>query len=315
MRHKLRRYYLPDPSAPWPERFARRFTSRPVPDFPRTIQIETQTGCNADCVFCDYGISSRTQPAGRMPPELFRRIVEECAENGVRRISPYLTNEPLADDRLPDLLADAGRRIPRAKIVLTTNGHFLSGEMAKRLLALDPPLHAIHVSFQGTDRTAYEAQMRGGLQFERTLANLEAFARRLRDECRTRPRLQVTMVATRGLDTRKAIAFWADRGIAAKCTVLDNRGGNVAGAGALALLPRMSPYRNCPRLMKQMYVHFNGDVVLCCVDNSRTVVLGNAARQTLREIWNSPGAVEHRRRYIAREFEGLPLCGTCTIDR
>lgn len=311
---KIRRYYLPESSRPWPARLARRLTGRAVPSFPRTIQVETQTGCNADCVFCDYGTSSVGQPSGRMEPELFRRIVDECAAGGLRRFSPYLTNEPLADDRLPDLLAYAGRALRRAKIVVTTNGHFLTPAMTDRLLALDPPLHAIHVSFQGVDRAFYESSMRGNLRFERTLSHLEALAGRLRRDRRDRPRLVVTMVATRGLDAGRAVAFWAERGIAAKVTALDNRGGKVE-ADRLALLPRLSPYRNCPRLMKQMYVHFNGDVVLCCVDNSRTVVLGNAARQSLREIWNSPGAVEHRRRYIAGEFEGLALCGTCTIDR
>jgi hypothetical protein len=81
---------------PW-TRLANRLTRRPVPSFPRTIQIQTFTGCNADCIFCPYGESYETQPKGKMPPELFRRIIDEAAEHGVRRISPCLMNEPLMD--------------------------------------------------------------------------------------------------------------------------------------------------------------------------------------------------------------------------
>ena len=313
MRWKVRRYYLPDPARPLVERVRRRLSGRPVPAFPRTIQVETQTGCNADCVFCDYGAASRIQPSGRMSEDLFRSLVEQCARGGVRRFSPYLTNEPLADDRLPGWLAFAAPRLPRTKIVLTTNGHFLTGAMADGLLDVRPPIHAIHVSIQGTDAATYETLMRGNLRFDRTLANVEAFARRLRAEGRSRPRLVVTMVGTRESDFTRAEAFWARRGVEAKVSRLDNRGGWIEAA-PLALAA-MSPYRNCPRLMKQMYIHWNGDVVLCCVDTRRTVVLGNAARDGLAEIWNGSAAREHRRRYIDREFDGLPLCGTCTIDR
>src|SRR6058998_2072118 len=101
---KLNRYYLPDTEAPILSRLVNRLTRRPVPEFPRTVQLETQTGCNADCVFCDYGTSYARQPKGRIDWDLFRKIVDECAQHRLRRFSPYLTNEPLADKRLLERL-------------------------------------------------------------------------------------------------------------------------------------------------------------------------------------------------------------------
>jgi hypothetical protein len=44
-------------------------------------------------------------------------------------------------------------------------------------------------------------------------------------------------------------------------------------------------------------------------------VFGNVREQSLQEIWNGPKAVEHRRRYLSHQLEGLPLCGTCKVDQ
>jgi len=165
---KINKYYLPDPSAPWTTRVRNRLVRRPIPSFPRTVQLETQTGCNADCVFCDYGISYPTQPKGRIDWDLFRKIVDECARYRVRRFSPYLTNEPFADKHLLERLEYVNEKMPWCKVVVTSNAHYLVPEMVDRILALRKPLHAIYISFQGIEKAAYEATMRGNMNFERT---------------------------------------------------------------------------------------------------------------------------------------------------
>ena len=312
---KLNKYYLPDPKTPVLTRIVNRLTRRTVPDFPRTVQLETQTGCNADCVFCDYGVSYPKQPKGKIDWELFRKIVDECAQHRVRRFSPYLTNEPFADKELLERFQYVHTKMPWVKLVVTTNAHFLVPEMVDRILSLEKPLHAIYISFQGVEKEAYEATMRGNMNFARTMANVNYLIRRVQKEARTRPEIWITMIDTKMIDAPKAAAYWKSRGVKAKYTTLENRGGNILQIGKLQKSKEMQYYSTCTRLMKQMYIHFNGDVVLCCVDNSRTVVFGNAREQTLHEIWNSPKMVAHRRRYLDHDFEGLPLCGTCKVDQ
>ena len=288
---------------------------RPVPDFPRTVQLETQTGCNADCVFCDYGISYPKQPKGKIDWELFRRIVDECSRYRVRRFSPYLTNEPFADKELLERIEYVNRKMPTTKVVVTTNAHYLVPELTDRILALERPLHAIYISFQGIEKEAYEATMRGNMKFERTMENVNHLVGRIQKEGRARPEVWITMVDTKMIDAPKAIAYWKSRGVRAKYTTLENRGGNIIQIDKLQKSPEMTFYTTCTRLMKQAYIHFNGDVVLCCVDNSRKVVFGNVREQSLYEIWNGPRAVAHRRRYLSHDLEGLPLCGTCKVDQ
>ena len=162
-----------------------RLLRRPVPDFPRTVQLETQTGCNADCVFCDYGISYPKQPKGKIDWELFRRIVDECSQYRVRRFSPYLTNEPFADKELLERIEYVNRKMPTTKVVVTTNAHYLVPDLTDRILALEKPLHAIYISFQGIEKEAYEATMRGNMKFERTMENVNHLVGRIQKEGRT----------------------------------------------------------------------------------------------------------------------------------
>lgn len=296
-------------------RLANRLTRRPVPDFPRAIQIQTVTGCNADCVFCPYGATHDTQPRGRMAPDLFSRILDESAEHGVRRISPYLMNEPLLDREIVSRIREINRRVPDARVVLTTNGHYLTPDLAGQILELGEGLHEIYVSVQGIDPGAYEKTMRGNMRLGRTVGNVLGFAAMQRLRRQERPKLWVTMVDTALVDVRAAVQFWRSRGISSKYTTLENRGGHIRDADDLNPSGSMEPYDNCPRPFRQAYILFNGDMVLCCVDYSRTQVLGNVARSSVREVWNDSVAREIRGRYIARDLARLPLCGSCTIHR
>jgi radical SAM protein with 4Fe4S-binding SPASM domain len=247
--------------------------------------------------------------------ELYTGLLEEAARFGVRRISPFLMNEPFADPEIIERIAAINQIHPRAKVVLTTNGSLLTEEKSRRLLELGDGVHEIHFSVQGIEKEAYEATMRGALVFEKTLENIDRFLR-LQDGSRARrPVVWVTMVDTGTIDARQALAYWSARGVRSKYTRLENRGGNIPGAGELSRGGEMRPFTTCTRLMKQAYVLFNGDVVLCCTDYRKTMVLGNVAEGGLRAVWSSERAARIRRDYQRGDFSRNPLCGSCTIDR
>ncbi len=314
MRLKLRRYYLPDPRDSMLAALRKRLTRRRVPPFPRTLQIQTATGCNADCVFCPYGRTHDSQPKGRMDWDLFRKIVDESARHRVRRISPYLMNEPFADPELFERIAYINRSNPRARVVITTNGSLLGPRALDRLLALGAGVHELAISVQGIDPAAYKLTMGGSLDLGRTLANVERLIEAVRGR-RRRPRLWITMVDSGLIDARRAVAYWRSRGVACRTTRLENRGGNVPEAAELARAPSMEALSSCTRLFKQMYVLFDGDVVLCCTDYARAQVLGNVRKRSLYEVWNGEPALEIRRKFLAGCAGELPLCGPCRIDR
>jgi len=61
-----------------------------------------------------------------------------------------------------------------------------------------------------------------------------------------------------------------------------------------------------------IHILFNGDVVLCCMDWKRKVVLGNVRSQSIEKIWNSR-KYEAVRKIISGENKGWPgfICYQC----
>jgi radical SAM protein with 4Fe4S-binding SPASM domain len=309
------RYYVPAPEDSAIKGLWRTATRRRVPDFPRTLQIQTMTGCNAACVFCPYPLTVDTQPKGFMKRELFERVIDEVAAHGVRRISPYLMNEPFLDPGMVDRLLYIKRKIPDARIVVTSNGSRLTPALVDRILEADV-LHALYISFQGVEKEGYEATMKGSLVFEQTMENVTTLIDKWKAAGgRSRFKIVVTMVKTNKINPEKAVAFWEAKGVESKWTPLENRGGNIAIARDLA--PGESPmkrFANCTRLFKQAYLMFNGDMVLCCTDYTRKVVLGNVEGSSIAAVWNSPKARSIRRLYSEGYMDKIPLCKDCEIS-
>ena len=309
------RYYVPSPEDSPAARLWKSATRRHAPDFPRTVQIQTQTGCNGACVFCPYPLTVEGQPKGRMTPELFERVIDEIAAHGVRRVSPYLMNEPFLDPDILDRMRVIKARMPAARLVVTTNGSRLSPALSERLIEADL-LHALYISFQGVEKEGYESTMKGSLVFEQTMANVLALIERWQAAGgRERFKIVVTMVKTNRIDAEKAVAFWQAKGVESKWTPLENRGGNVAIAPDLAPEGRsMKRFAHCTRLFKQAYIMFNGDMVLCCTDYTRKAVLGNIRESSIAAVWNGPKALSIRRLYAEGYMDRIPLCRDCEIS-
>jgi radical SAM protein with 4Fe4S-binding SPASM domain len=307
-----KRYYVSQENETLPSRLWKKAVRRQVPAFPRTVQIQTITGCNAACIFCPYSETVDSQPKGRMSPSLFEQIIDEMARHPVRRISPYLMNEPLLDPGLFDKLAILRDRCPKARIVLTTNGSLLTHENRGKLIQ-SKALHAVYISFQGIEKEGYEETMRGSLVFEKTKARVDAFiAEWQRLPVKQRFKIVVTMVATNKIDVRKAVSYWRAKGVQSKWTRLENRGGNTLNTQLLSQ-NGMRPHTNCTRLFKQAYILFNGDMVLCCTDYTRQVLLGNIMGSSIESVWNGSKAKEIRTLYASGRSDLIPLCRECEI--
>ena len=298
-------------SRPWADA-VKRLLLRRVPAFPRVIQIQTRTGCNGGCVFCPYEESHDAVPQGVMPDDLYARLVDEIARDGsARRLSPFLMNEPFLDRNLLEKARLMKRRVPRARVLVTTNAGVLHPAVVDDLVG-DNPFHAVYISMQGVEKEPYEDTMRGALVFEKTLANMEYLIQR-RNAAAPGLKIVVTMVKTNKIDAEKAVAFWKARGVEAQYTHLENRGGNSSAFSQLNAGDKRI-FKDCTRLLKHAYILFNGDMVLCCTDYYKTMVLGNVAESSIRGVWNSTRAKEIRRNFLLGNLREVPLCAKCFVS-
>lgn len=306
----MRRYYLPQDTGPLAGLYRRLIKKeKPLLPFPRVIQIQTKSGCNAKCVFCPNSLVGPRLTHGEMEWELFTKIAQEITHHPVARISPYLMNEPLLDRRLGDKIRYLAERKHTATIIkINSNGALLDEEMGEQLI--ESGLDRINFSVHGIRKETYESQM-VGLKLERVLENIDRFLELKKRKGATKPRVRVTMVRTKAIEEElpEIMAYWKARGVRVNVRPLENRA--MKEIAATGLNPRnWKPFSFCNRLFEQAYILYNGDVVLCCVDWERTTILGNLKEQSLEEIWNSPRFMEIRKRYLAGDLKGL-LCQKC----
>lgn len=101
------------------------------------VYIDTITACNRSCYYCPNSKYDRGKIANlkTMDTQLFYKIIDELKEVGWQgEIVPNFYGEPLMDQRLPDLISYAREKLPKAKIILYTNGDFLTVPLYKRLV-------------------------------------------------------------------------------------------------------------------------------------------------------------------------------------
>jgi MoaA/NifB/PqqE/SkfB family radical SAM enzyme len=287
-------------------RTGRRFR----PSFPRAVQFQTLSACNAKCVFCCHSRHPEKIRHGRMEDSLIEKIIAECSRHPVGRISPYLTNEPLLDKRMPAILAAVKKAfIFPIKTRITTNASLLSEEIGKKLL--DARLNQLWISVNGYSEETCRQSM--GLDFAVTMRNIDAFLDLKKTSGAKHPKVHITTLKTKLIEPEleKAKEYWQGRDVHFHIHHLDNRSGETATADIRPGHTVLKPNRDCDLFLKQAYIVENGDMIICCHDWRQSVVVGNIARTSIAEVWNSSYFKGLIYEYFAGKFDRLEICRAC----
>ncbi|MFH1830362.1 MAG: radical SAM/SPASM domain-containing protein [Pseudomonadota bacterium] len=290
----------------------RRLSGLCLTDFPREIQIQTVSRCNAKCIFCPASTLPPEMPHGKMDEGLFKKIIDEAVDRRPSKIKPYLMNEPLVDKRLPAFIKYIDERRHSSTVIeIYTNGALLDERMSEELI--ESGLDRLIVSFQGVDPDAYEKTM-VGLKYGEVLKNLENFITIRERRNARRPYFEIRMVNTgfvqKEIDEHRK--FWCDRGIKLVVKPLENRLNKSIEESQLNVR-RWNPRSFCRRLFSYAWILFNGDLILCCCDWERKHILGNVSRTTIANVWGGAKYKETRQKFIKGRVNDI-ICGFCKID-
>jgi len=308
------KYYLPELVTNPLRRFKFEFLDKrqPLPDAPEHVQIQTVSGCNANCIFCPNKKTELDIPLGRrMDMDLFKSVVDQCVELGVRRYSPYLMNESMLDPQLPERVAYITKR-KKSWMYSKINSHggLLTERMAKGLL--DSGLDRLNFSVQGIDPEVYEKVM--GIRFDKVLRNIERLID-LKHQGGYKMRIRVVMLDTTEIHDQlpQIRAFWKSRGIRINLNQLENRGHHKNIKSDEIAVHKLENYDWCNRMFEQIYVLYDGRLVMCCADWEQTGIMGNLSNNRLTDIWHGPQYADYRRRFLEGNVKGL-ICDGCTKD-
>ena len=140
-----------------------------APFRPLMVKMKLLWGCNLACGMCDYW---RKGGPTLLTLELVVRTLDELATLGCRKVH-FSGGEPTLRSDLPDIIAYARRLKMRA--TLTTNGTFLTRELAKQLVkaglngacvSIDSPVRSVHDRVRGVPGA-----------FKQTMAGVRALRR------------------------------------------------------------------------------------------------------------------------------------------
>lgn len=281
------------------------------PSFPLYIMFEQTYRCNLKCPSCLRG---HPELMGRykhdvpvMPRDLFEQVITEGVAKGLPSVAMHNIDEPL-------LVKDIAERIRFAceqgvmDIFMTTNGQLLSKDKAEEVCAAG--LTHILFSIDAASEEVYSLVRPGSVlsQVEKAIGRIRNWRARMATDL---PIIRASFVLSKHNQSEEA-AFLEKFGELAD--YIDVQNFYSVGDVTRDLAPKghrpVNPDRFlCSEPYRKVIVRANGDVLPCCSVYGYQLVMGNAYKNSIAEIFNGP-AMRALRKEL-REHRYNAVCAEC----
>lgn len=286
--------------------YKKRINSRTskVSDFPEELSIETINLCNAKCTICAHPDMKR--PKGKMEANLAYSLINQAGWGKVKKLYLSGFGEPLLDNRLPDFVAYArNREIDDISIV--TNGYLLTASLAAGLI--EAGLNEIIISTDGFTEETYE-KIRIGLKFERLVENIKSLS-----SLKKRKFVRIDISCLDLIDNRaeRKTAFMLFGKYVNNIYFRQAQGWTGEYAKSLAgysphFAPNLIP---CRYLWDSMSIYIDGKVPTCCLDFEAEGVMGDAANESIENIWMGERFNFYRQTHLQNQKSQVSPCHKC----
>ena len=294
------------------------------PDRPETINIEITAACDARCVHCPRLDMDR--PMKAMPPELFRKVIDQAAALRVPAICPNGYGEicTLPQPVLEEYFGYVGSADHKFRILINTNGNRMTEERAELFIRHD--VYLVNVTIDGATAETAES-IRKNLKFDRIEENVKRLIA-LRDRAgKKHPKVRVGMILMpqTAPEVEPFVRRWegvADfvglGGFSSRLAAVDPAPvpallqlGEPVGTAGPDPDPNWHRPTACVLPFRDLNIWADGKAVVCCEDWNEEHVVGDLNTQTLKEIWTGEPLAAVRRKHIARQGHDVPLCAKC----
>lgn len=267
-----------------------------VPKFPLNVDIESSSSCNIKCDHC-FRQYMKVPEAGLMPFDLYRKVVDECAQYGLFTLKFSMRGEPTMHPQIVEMV-DYAKKKGIKEIWVNTNGSLLTEEMAEGFVRAN--LDCLTVSFDGLGEM-YES-VRKPLKYEDTLERIKMF-RAVRDKLKSKkPLFKVQTLWS-------AIKHDPDEYCRIMNSIVDKVSYNIDfDFKDIHFVP--DPKYVCYRLWQRLAITSKGEVLKCPSDFEQLEPIGNVKEQSIKEIWDSAQEQE-RKRHLAGDRLHSEVCRKC----
>lgn len=266
----------------------------------KRFEVETHSYCNRRCDYCPNVVGDRLGDNKRMADHIWDMIISNLADISYPHNMVFTSyNEPLADRIIIDRVRQARENLPRARLMIYSNGDYLNAKYLEELAAAG--LDYLHVSIHTRHGGVYSevSALNSIFKLGRRLAlpmNFKSVkAGQFIVAQVPHPRVEIEV---------RAINYWQHG---------TDRGGLIESMKkpAVRTLPCYFPFTH-------FHVGFQGTVVPCCHIRSDNDMHKPYRYGTLDEFgsifaaYASRVATEWRRDLISTQAKKAP-CNTCSV--
>lgn len=270
---------------------------------PFTVKIELVRGCTRRCPFCALPYMEWVKESWRfMPDSIFRYIIDDMV--GWRdkcRVEFAERGEPSLHPDIIDYIKYARKRLPKIQMMMTSNGDMIYKLGEEEFVDLVREMFAAGLNILMLD--CYSIR-----RYERM--------KRLFPESKLFFEDGIHPYSYRGPNFEQIILVCEVVGRARdRIRVLQNMGGSVdvkvaMDAGYIVTDVNESLSKMCVRPFREIVIHYDGTVPLCCNDWKEEGVIGNVKDNYLYELWDKLDYA--RRLLLKKDRASLMPCAVCS---
>jgi len=295
--------------------------------YPSIVMIEPTNFCNLNCPLCPTGNKSLKRTKGYMPPENFKRIIDELGDY-LLNITLWNYGEPLLHKDIYEMISYAKKK--RIFIRLSTNGHFFDKkDNVKKLIS--SRLDNLIICLDGASQETL-SKYRVGANFEQIINGIKSVVEEKKKLRSNLPIIELQFIVMKHneheVDKLKQIAkeIGVDK-LTLKTATLEIETSKKELKKMKNFLPSKEEYsryksveaklerkniikNKCTRLWVSSVINWNGDVVPCCYDADGNFTFGNMFETSFKEVWNSSKYIAFRRKILLNKTN-IPMCSNC----
>lgn len=260
------------------------------------VEIENHNFCNRICWFCPNSFIDRRSELRRMKEQVFLKILADLRAidyEGHLTWSRY--HEALADHSIFDRISAARKALPRAKLVVISNGDYMDRSTLPRLEEV------------GVDRLILDLYLPDGKERDSNAMakGLRQFRRRTGLELDKESEIDFRITGTPIKGTLEIPCYTRD---------------GISTRGGLVRVPKLETYRRksvCLAPVRHVVVDYNGRGMICCQTRSDANAHENAVIGDLNEpgyglfhLYRDLGAA---RRALLKRGEKGGVCRSCDV--
>lgn len=290
---------------------------------PVSISFEPTTSCNLRCPECPSGLRDFTRPRGMLKKDFFFRTIDEIHKDILYLIF-YFQGEPFLNKNFLEMVSYASSK--GLYTATSTNGHFLTDEMARK--TVESGLDRLIISLDGTTQDVYQQYRREG-NIDKVIEGAKNIVKWKKELKSKKPFVFFQFLVVKPNEHQiedvkklaKEVGVDEVRFKTAQVYDYENDPNN--------LIPENEKYsrykknkegkhaaknklqNHCWRLWQANVITWDGMVVPCCFDKDATHRMGSLKDESFKEIWQNKNYKKFRTD-LTESRKNIDICANCS---